>query len=387
MVKLLDLEEEESLESDCRCDESSLRDNHVDDTRPNPNVNHQFAAALACYPVVYEIASLLDLNSLDQLSRTCRQFRVSLLQHRDLLIRTTLRCTNEKANLGSRLGQHLRASHEAWKAYARNGVKVGRITSGRVGACARDLVAECKKCGQVVCRNCVVKPPPMTTLEGRHRRLCRTCMKCDMELLTTSHPDDPTNLKDEKSLFTYPAFARLPCSCEQNVWLCTPCGQSLRTDDTTYIRGWAWRSRYSVCGGIGAGLGEGNEGVECGRDTNCLVAKEVFKEVECDQEELIAELGAEVGVSDIASIRELLGTSYLAQEIVGIGGRVKTKVRHRVLVGEAVKEYEDERATGRFLSREQAHTNRSWCFWCSRVIPSLRDLENGHETVEANVTE
>lgn len=54
------------------------------------------------------------------------------------------------------------------------------------------------------------------------------------------------------------------------------------------MRGWAWRTRYSACGGIGAGLGEGNEGVECGRSGDCLNAEDVEKEIECDADELAA---------------------------------------------------------------------------------------------------
>jgi hypothetical protein len=66
----------------------------------------------------------------------------------------------------------------------------------------------------------------------------------------------------------------------------------------------------------------------------------------------------------------------MTQEIVGIGGQLKTKVKEKVRVGQAVKHYEDERSTGRYLSREQDGLNRSWCSWCARVIPGKKDLEN-----------
>lgn len=92
----------------------------------------------------------------------------------------------------------------------------------------------------------------------------------------------------EADVIRYEQFARSRCTCGESVWICQPCGQALRTEDTTYLRGWAWRTRYSACGGIGAGLGEGNEGVECGRDGDCLAAKEVEKEIECDADELAA---------------------------------------------------------------------------------------------------
>lgn len=70
------------------------------------------------------------------------------------------------------------------------------------------------------------------------------------------------------------------------------------------------------------------------------------------------------------------GSSYMTSEIVGIGGKVKKKVNKRVLVGAIVKEYEDERASGDCLGREQKGMNRSWCSWCDRVVPGKKDLES-----------
>ncbi len=69
------------------------------------------------------------------------------------------------------------------------------------------------------------------------------------------------------------------------------------------------------------------------------------------------------------------GTSYLMQEIEGIGGVVKKKVKRRVRVGAVVKEYEDERDAGNYLRREQQGLVRSWCAWCERVIPGKKDVE------------
>jgi hypothetical protein len=139
------------------------------------------------------------------------------------------------------------------------------------------------------------------------------------------------------------------------------------------MRGWAWRTRYSACGGIGAGIGEGVEGVECGRGRECLAAREVYKELECDAEEL-ASLEAEMWKAELDG-HTWDGSSYCTQEIVGIGGRVKKKVKKCFLVGEVVKEYEDERGTGTYLSREQGGANRSWCSWCARICLSSKDLE------------
>ena len=41
------------------------------------------------------VAAHLDLNTLDNLSRTCRQIREGLLQYRKMLLVSTLHCCNE----------------------------------------------------------------------------------------------------------------------------------------------------------------------------------------------------------------------------------------------------------------------------------------------------
>lgn len=66
---------------------------------------------------------------------------------------------------------------------------------------------------------------------------------------------------------------------------------------------------------------------------------------------------------------------YFRQEIVGIGGVVKHKVKKRVTVGACVVEYEDERETGEYLRPEETREHRSWCGWCWRVVPSKEDLQ------------
>lgn len=177
-------------------------------------------------------------------------------------------------------------------------------------------------------------------------------------------------------------FTRSPCTCHTDmVWLCQPCGQTTRTDDTTYMRGWKWRTRYSHCGGIGAGLGEGNEGVECGRSSLCLASRMVEKDVECDFEEIMA-LQRETAKAGMQG-RQWNGSSYSTQEIVGIGGKVKTKVKKRVPVGAIVKEYEDERESEEFLKREQSGQNRSWCSWCQRVIVGKKDVGEAGRSTES----
>lgn len=66
---------------------------------------------------------------------------------------------------------------------------------------------------------------------------------------------------------------------------------------------------------------------------------------------------------------------YLQQEIEGIGGVVKKKVKKRVKVGATVWEYEDERESGKYLERESQGIMRSWCGWCERVCPGVEDRQ------------
>lgn len=148
------------------------------------------------------------------------------------------------------------------------------------------------------------------------------------------------------------------------------------------MRGWTWRTRYSTyLGGLGTGIGEGHEGVECGLGHLCLAAREVEKEIDCDADEL-AELRREMDRVEMeggAHGRRWSGTSYLTQEMEGIGGVVKKKVKRRVRVGCVVKEYEEERETGVYLKREQEGEARSWCAWCERAVPGEKDGDGGSD--------
>lgn len=346
--------------------------------RPNPNING-FSAALSCYPIVRQLAAQLDLNTLDDLSRTCRQFRANLLDYRSQLVKQTLHCCNEDVNLIEKVGSRRQEGRYHL-------VLEGRLTTGRVGKCARDMVGDCQRCGKVVCRNCTMKPPPTPTLRARHRRLCRTCTKAPLPLLmatqkprslsnSSSPPGSPTpepvlRRGDQPRAFTAPAFERTPCNCDNVVWLCAPCGKDLRNADTMYVRGWNWRTRHThVLGGIGTGAGEGNEGVECGRGRACLGARIVEHET-CEQA-ILDKL--ERSPTPDSAVR-WRGTSYHAQEIEGIGGVLKIKHKKQVRVGECVKLYEDEKETSiQCLAREVKSDLRSWCHWCERVVLSAKD--------------
>ncbi|KAF2846553.1 hypothetical protein T440DRAFT_492650 [Plenodomus tracheiphilus IPT5] len=352
------------------------------DERPNPNVNG-FSAALSCYPIVRQLASQLDLNTLHDLSRTCRQFRANLLDYRSQLVKHTLHCGNEDEEPGQNTGMRLRDGPA-------NYASARQLTSGRVGKCARDMVGDCQRCGTIVCRNCTMKPPPTPTLRARHRRLCRTCNKAPLALhlasqkqrTTSSASASPSSSPDPRPFllhhlhqpraFTAPAFERTPCNCDNVVWLCNPCGKDLRNADTMYVRGWSWRTRYShYLGGVGTGAGEGNEGVECGRGNTCLGARIVEHET-CQQD--ILDALEKDNATHPESPERWRGTSYLAQEIEGIGGVLKVKHKKQVRVGECVKLYEDEREKSiQYLEREVTGKLRSWCSWCERVVLGEKD--------------
>jgi hypothetical protein len=101
------------------------------------------------YRVVISIASHIDLNTLDALSRTCRQVRANLLQFRTQLLSATLHCENEDVQLDPDNTLRYRTRAADWYF-----AEVGRDASGtgKVGDCARDLVGGCRRCGRVVCR-------------------------------------------------------------------------------------------------------------------------------------------------------------------------------------------------------------------------------------------
>lgn len=140
--------------------------------------------------------------------------------------------------------------------------------------------------------------------------------------------------------------------------------------------------------------------MQCGRGDACFAAR--YAEVESEsgaeddrravlltgrggwgEEDGAAETTAVVVVS--GQLEEVVGegngngtgvekAGYWRQEIEGIGGVVKQKVKRRVKVGRAVREFEDERECAGYLGRERRGEERSWCGWCARVVPGERDL-------------
>jgi hypothetical protein len=294
-----------------------------------------------------------------------------------------------------------------------------KVLTGKVGQCARDLVAECRRCGVVVCRNCAVKPPSNSLLRGRYRRLCAGCKEAplwmhtlpvktakaqgqvqrDHERTTSSSSSARSfqsssgssstsgcgsnwrhNFEDAgpSSTFTAAAFEHGPCTCAtRGVYLCQACGQSLRSADTTYKRVWTWRSRYSThIGGLGTGMGEGDQGQKCGRGEDCLDAVESEVEIDCSERPpSVCSPGLKATDLDSPHKSEELSAGYLRQEVEGIGGVVKKKVKKRVRIGATVWEFDDERGSGKYLEREASGRERSWCGWCGRVVKGERDRE------------
>ncbi|CAK7271676.1 hypothetical protein SEPCBS57363_004745 [Sporothrix epigloea] len=396
----------------------------------NPNWN-SMTEALGCYPIISSIVSYIDQNALDNLSRTCRQIRVGLLQFRKSLLASSLRCYNEDLPVDTEETLRCRARAGNWF-YTENQARIN--FGNKAGECARDMVSECRRCGTVVCRNCVIKPPAPIVLRDRHRRLCDGCVKAPLTSLTKTPMSPNTSLESD-------AMQRAICCCaSEGVWLCQPCGRSIRGADYDYRAIWKWRTQYGeVLGGLGTGIGEGDRGVICGRDKDCCCAKEREQETDCDAEDareaedmgspagsfarLSGGLGSAGGIGSSSSSisaasspsvtyaespwsipiapatqaastvgsplyspevaaalfnrrtpSPALGPGYARHEIEGIGGVVKRKRVKMVRVGACVHDWEDELARGTILEREITGRVRSWCGWCCRPIPSQRDM-------------
>jgi hypothetical protein len=113
--------------------------------------------------IISEIARHLDLNSLHDLSRTCRQFRANLLQHRRQLIPHTLRCVSDISAPLQKSEISSTEAEDTWITHGPAGIRIPRMTSGKFGACARDMVGECRRCGIIVCRvSCLSDTQNMT---------------------------------------------------------------------------------------------------------------------------------------------------------------------------------------------------------------------------------
>ena len=334
-----------------------------------------------------QIARSLDLNDLHALSRTCRQMHSNLLQFRQSLVSCTMRCVNDSVASPPAADLALLRIQDPARSIRT------RLTSGRVGPCAADLVAACQRCGDHVCRNCIMRLQS-SRLPQRLRRLCATCSKAPLDRLAglpgnggdnEAHPALPV-----VTSFTTPAFARGACMCPEGAFICRPCGHELPSSDSTYRLIWNWRRRYSR-EGIGTGIGEGTEGVKCARGAACLAMQEIEVEVDCDQEvhaddgndsapstEPGPETHGTIASGDSSAVstptqEHRADAGYMRQEIEGIGGGLRGKVKKRKRVGHPVREFEDEREQAGFLLRESCGDRRGWCGWCERVVPDKHD--------------
>ncbi len=106
------------------------------------------------------------------------------------------------------------------------------------------------------------------------------------------------------------------------------------------------------------------------------LASEGEVEIDCSERPVSLPSPASVNPdSDGARKTEALSAGYLTQEVEGIGGVVKKKVKRRIKVGATVWEFDDERGSGNYLEREASGRERSWCGWCGRIVKGQRDRE------------
>lgn len=100
--------------------------------------------------IVSALASQLDLNDVDSLSRTCRGIHDSLLQNRSILLKSSLHCSNEHLPVDPESTLRYRARAGNW--YYMEDTSRSAQYNGKSGSCARDMVAQCRKCATIVCR-------------------------------------------------------------------------------------------------------------------------------------------------------------------------------------------------------------------------------------------
>lgn len=108
------------------------------------------------------VAAHIDLNTLDNLARTCRQVREGLLQYRKMLLVSTLHCCNEHIPIDPEETLRYRARAMNWFYMVEASKANLNVKSGQ---CARDLVEGCRRCGTVVCR--VSLCPKLSVYETR----------------------------------------------------------------------------------------------------------------------------------------------------------------------------------------------------------------------------
>jgi hypothetical protein len=77
-------------------------------------------------------------------------------------------------------------------------------------------------------QNCASKPPALIVARDRHRRLCEACVSAPLGSLLRP-PLGPEFRIDSEEV------ERAICKCgSEGVWLCQPCGRTIRGDDYDY---------------------------------------------------------------------------------------------------------------------------------------------------------
>lgn len=77
-------------------------------------------------------------------------------------------------------------------------------------------------------QNCAIKPPAPIVLRDRHRRLCISCSNAPLG--TLAKPPLLATTTTESDM-----MKRAMCTCQsEGVWLCQPCGRSIRGADHDY---------------------------------------------------------------------------------------------------------------------------------------------------------
>ena len=75
-----------------------------------------------------------------------------------------------------------------------------------------------------------MKQPEPKALKDRYRRLCEPCVQAPLKdhINPIIDPDTPVSSS---------IISQGICQCETSgVWLCQPCGRSIRNQDQTYLR-------------------------------------------------------------------------------------------------------------------------------------------------------
>jgi hypothetical protein len=128
------------------------------------------------------------------------------------------------------------------------------------------------------------------------------------------------------------------------------------------------------------GITDGDRGVTCGREGDCLGAIETEVEMDSAGEIPTPSSSSPAPASPPPSDRESPGveprSGYNVHPFEGAGGCVTNKTVVKIRVGQSVPEWHDEKSASQILEREVEGKVRSWCGWCWRVLPGEDDRKN-----------